>query len=95
MMKHYLDPATGELFAFEADGSQDAFIAEGLVPLTNEEANAVRAQNAQSAWNALDYAEKRAIAYPSIADQLDLLYHGGYDAWKAQIAAVKEEYPKP
>ena len=40
------------------------------------------------------YKEKRAKAYPSIADQLDILYHGGYDAWKSAIQAVKEEFPK-
>jgi hypothetical protein len=40
------------------------------------------------------YKDKRAAAYPSIADQLDLLYHGGMDAWKAAITAVKEEFPK-
>lgn len=41
------------------------------------------------------YKEQRAAAYPSIVDQLDTLYHGGYDAWKATITAVKEEFPKP
>jgi len=41
------------------------------------------------------YKEQRAKAYPSFADQFDLLYHGGYDAWKAAIDAVKQEYPKP
>jgi hypothetical protein len=41
------------------------------------------------------YAELRAMAYPSIADQLDKIYHEGIDAWKAQIAAVKQEFPKP
>ena len=40
------------------------------------------------------YKAKRIAAYPSIQDQLDLLYHGGYDAWKAAITAVKEEFPK-
>jgi hypothetical protein len=40
------------------------------------------------------YKGQRAAAYPSIADQLDLIYHSGIDAWKAQIAAVKEEFPK-
>jgi len=40
------------------------------------------------------YKDKRAKAYPSIADQLDLLYHGGMDTWKAVITAVKEEFPK-
>ena len=41
------------------------------------------------------YKEQRASAYPSIADQLDKIYHEGIDAWKADIAAVKQEYPKP
>ena len=41
------------------------------------------------------YKEQRASAYPSIADQLDKIYHEGIDAWKAQIAAVKQEDPKP
>jgi hypothetical protein len=40
------------------------------------------------------YKDQRAQAYPSIADQLDLIYHEGVDAWKAQIAAVKQTYPK-
>ena len=41
------------------------------------------------------YAQKREQAYPSILDQLDLMYHGGYDAWKASIDAVKAQFPKP
>jgi hypothetical protein len=40
------------------------------------------------------YIAQRAAAYPSIPDQLDLLYHGGMDAWKAAITAVKEAFPK-
>ena len=40
------------------------------------------------------YKDKRAAEYPSIVDQLDTLYHGGYDAWKATIEAVKNKYPK-
>jgi len=40
------------------------------------------------------YKAQRAAAYPSMADQLDLLYHGGMDAWKAAITAVKQEFPK-
>jgi ribosome-interacting GTPase 1 len=40
------------------------------------------------------YKEQRASAYPSITDQLDTIYHEGIDAWKATIAAVKEQYPK-
>ena len=40
------------------------------------------------------YKEQRAQAYPSIADQLDQIYHEGIDAWKETISAVKAEYPK-
>jgi hypothetical protein len=48
----------------------------------------------QAYMDANAYKDKRAKAYPSIADQLDLLYHGGKDTWKAAITAVKEEFPK-
>jgi hypothetical protein len=51
--------------------------------------------DAVAAWvdpNAYKY--QRAAEYPSFADQFDLLYHGGYDAWKAAIDAVKTKYPK-
>jgi hypothetical protein len=41
-----------------------------------------------------EYQRQRAAEYPSYADQFDLLYHGGYDAWKAAIDAVKTKYPK-
>lgn len=42
-----------------------------------------------------DYQRKRAIEYPSIQDQLDILYHQGYDGWKLIIDEVKNKYPKP
>jgi hypothetical protein len=42
----------------------------------------------------INYAVKRQSEYPPIADQLDTLYHGGYDAWKAEIQAIKDKYPK-
>jgi hypothetical protein len=40
------------------------------------------------------YAELRAEAYPSTADQLDDIYHNGVDGWKATIKAVKDAHPK-
>ena len=40
------------------------------------------------------YKYQRANEYPSIADQLDALYHKGYDGWKAEIEAIKNKYPK-
>lgn len=41
------------------------------------------------------YQRDRAKEYPSIQDQLDLLYHRGYDGWREEINKVKENYPKP
>jgi hypothetical protein len=41
------------------------------------------------------YADLRRQEYPSFADQFDLLYHGGYDAWKETIDTIKAKYPKP
>ena len=43
----------------------------------------------------LDYKFDRLNDYPSIADQLDLIYHSGIDAWKAKIKETKDKYPKP
>jgi len=64
--------------AFDADGN----------PVTYDEAAV------QAYIDANAYKEKRQQAYPSIPDQFDLLYHGGLDAWKAAIEAVKTQYPK-
>ncbi len=38
--------------------------------------------------------ENRKYDYPSIADQLDDIYHNGIDDWKATIKATKDKYPK-
>lgn len=48
----------------------------------------------QAEYVAKQYQRDRAAEYPSFADQFDTLYHGGYDAWKAQIDAIKLKYPK-
>ena len=48
----------------------------------------------QAEYDNNEYQRQRAQAYPSMADQLDTIYHEGIDAWKATIAAVKQEYPK-
>ena len=49
----------------------------------------------QAEYDANQYQRDRAVAYPSIADQLDKIYHSGIDAWKADIKAVKDKFPKP
>tara|TARA_E500000318_G_scaffold13888_1_gene13539 strand:- start:123 stop:416 length:294 start_codon:yes stop_codon:yes gene_type:complete len=48
----------------------------------------------QTAYENNAYQRSRAIEYPSIADQLDDIYHNGIDGWKTTIKAVKDKYPK-
>jgi hypothetical protein len=50
---------------------------------------------AVNAWVDPDtYKYQRAAEYPPFADQFDTIFHEGLDAWKAQIQAIKDKYPK-
>jgi len=44
--------------------------------------------------NETAYERNRRIEYPSMADQLDDIFHNGIDGWKATIQAIKDKYPK-
>ena len=48
----------------------------------------------QTAYDNAEYQRKRAKEYPSMADQLDDIYHNGIDGWKATIKTTKDKYPK-
>lgn len=68
--------------------------------MLDEEGNTIKVDNILTATEFLerynaDYVQQRINAYPSIEDQLDKIYHEGVDAWKAEIAAIKQRYPKP
>jgi hypothetical protein len=47
-------------------------------------------------WEAKQYQRDRVVQYPSIGDQLDMIYKAGQggDAFQAAIQAVKDKYPK-
>jgi len=47
----------------------------------------------KNAWDN-DYKRLRRAEYPSMADQLDDIYHNGIDGWKATIKITKDKYPK-
>ena len=49
----------------------------------------------KTAYDNNDYQRSRANEYPSMADQLDDIYHNGVDEWKKTIKAIKDKYPKP
>ena len=70
----------------------DAMIDEwAQVDKDKEDEDAIIASGGASA----NYKNIRRNAYPSFEDQLDDMYHNGFDTWKATIKAVKDKYPKP
>jgi hypothetical protein len=66
---------------------EDAFDAEGNQVAIDQ--SLVDAEVARTA-----YIGKRQAEYPSYADQFDKIFHEGIDAWKAEIQAIKNKYPK-
>jgi len=64
--------------AYDADGNEVAYDKAAV----------------QAYVDANAYKDLRAAAYPSYADQFDTIFHEGIDAWKAQIQAVKDRFPK-
>ena len=67
---------------------------DGQTPPT-EEAIQAKLAELQAEYEANQYQRDRASAYPSTADQLDMLYHQGIEGWKAEIKKVKDAHPKP
>ena len=68
---------------------------EGTIPI--DEADILAKQKElQTENDAKEYQRDRAESYPSIGDQLDMIYHAGQggDAFQKAIKAVKDKYPK-
>jgi hypothetical protein len=94
-MKHYLDPTTGDRYwILPEDEPKEHWILQiedlNNIPLPDP--------NYKPPYNAL-----RANEYPSIGNQLDMLWHmmddetipGKNSEWYNTIAAIKDKYPKP
>lgn len=85
----------------DASWSLDGDDIEGLIwhddpssrPTNDEILQEVERQKNLYKYN--EYQRLRSLEYPSIVQQLDKLYHEGYDGWKASIDAIKLKYPKP
>jgi len=104
-MKTYLSP-DNKLYAYEEDGSQDYLIPNNFRFITEEEAQTIREEEELQKYNeytnSLTYQQKRALEYPSIGDQLDMLWHmmndetisGKNSTWYNTIKEVKDNNPK-
>jgi len=68
----------------------DIFIEGDAYNAWVDDVAASRLDKEQNGWE-----ENRIREYPTIADQLDDIYHNGIDAWKATIKKVKDDNPKP
>jgi hypothetical protein len=92
-MKHYKD-SQNNIYAYELDGSQDHLIPSDFIQIDDNGIKCIRDAEEQSRLSKLTYAEKRMDEYPVISEQLDILYHNGFDAWKSEIKKIKDKYPK-
>ena len=82
-------------FNLSADGIVDWI--EGSPTFTEEQIQAEMTR-IQGVYDNELYARNRVSAYPSIQDQLDMMYHDQVDGtttWKDAIAKVKADNPKP
>ena len=103
-VKKYLEANSKTISEFEeniklqndSDGNGDyihTFNVSGLAKPTDEQiASYETAGNTEEALQVV--LNNRRNEYPSIADQLDDIYHNGIDAWKATIKTTKDKYPK-
>tara|TARA_B100000900_G_C20566056_1_gene711159 strand:+ start:1379 stop:1747 length:369 start_codon:yes stop_codon:yes gene_type:complete len=67
---------------------------KSLIPVTWDQVSTKNTELKAEADNLL-YKEQRQLEYPPIEEQLDKIYHSGVNAWKADIKAIKDKYPKP
>jgi hypothetical protein len=67
----------------------------GTTPIAEADILAKQAE-LQADYEAKEYQRNRASEYPSIGEQLDMIYHAGQggDAFQAAIQAIKDKYPK-
>ena len=70
---------------------------DGQTPPT-EEAIQAKLAELKAEYEAKQYQRDRAVAYPSIQEQLDMQYWdavNGTNKWQEAIAKVKTDNPKP
>ena len=77
------------------DDSAGAFDKDGKSVTLDDTKVAAARKSIDDALTATKYQRDREAEYPTWQNQLDKIYHSGIDAWKADIKAIKDKYPKP
>ena len=80
-------------FSVNAEDYNQITWLNGTTPIAIDTIKAKQAE-LQTQYDNNQYQRDRAVAYPSIQDQLDDIFHNGIDGWKETIQAVKDKYPK-
>lgn len=100
-IQHYKD-ATGKLYGFAADGSQDHIKPADLIPITDAEAHSQGIVNYQAqqeeAKASMDYVRQRLHSYPPMSDFIDAWVKNdqvALEEYRQECLAVKAQYPKP
>ncbi|MCS5594813.1 MAG: hypothetical protein NZ730_09765 [Porticoccaceae bacterium] len=83
-------------YLIEAIGHSDWYVDGDVIINSGKTFLEIQAETTrlQDEYNSVQYQRDRIEAYPSIEDQLDDLYHNGYDGWKDTITAIKIKHPK-
>ena len=84
--------ANAKFTVYAEDASAVVWL-ESTTPISEADILA-KQKELQTAYDNNAYQRSRATEYPSIADQLDDIYHNGVDEWKKTIKAIKDKYPK-
>jgi hypothetical protein len=67
------------------------------LPFPTQEELTAEASRLEALYNSNKYQRDRAVIYPSVQDQLDMLYWdaiNGSETWKSTITQIKQSYPK-
>ena len=81
---------------FRASGIDDIEWLNGTTPIPTAEIQ-TKLDELTADYEASAYAIARQDAYPTIKEQLDMMYHdqvNGTTTWKDAINAIKQEIPK-
>ena len=84
--------ANAKFTVFAEDASAIVWL-ESTAPIAEADILA-KQKELETAYDNNAYQRSRATEYPSMAEQLDDIYHNGVDEWKKTIKAVKDKYPK-
>jgi len=78
------------------DENPVAYDEDGKVVEIDEDLVQAEVDSVQAEYDALQYQRDREPEYPSMADQLDYIYHNGIAKWKSDmVKPVKDAHPKP